>query len=952
MDYADKAKKEPVKPETRESLFPDIDIRNDFNGDIITIRMSPRDDEKISGEFDSYRALDDFCPEAIYSNSGPEGSGAITSQCDVGFQFVTELADDFVLSNNVDIQGITFWVGFWAGSGDETPADLDGITVTIYNDAGGQPGGNPSGDCSHVGDIVWEDTYFPGEYVYVDDGLGGWQIDVATAPISLAGGVTYWLSVLPHLDLEVYAQCGWKSSIDQTGSVSLLYSEFFGYYWEDPFGDDAAFCLSSDPPDLTGACCDDATGVCVDNTDFLDCPIDNRFAVNILCANMEPLCGEAGCDVVCPDGSIPEGEPICEEGWEDHYNGGCNSEPPVFQSINPGDVICARSGTYRFDGENRRDTDWYELTLPDGGTINWTVEAEFDVLISVIDAGSGDCSDYVTLGNAIAGPCEPVTLSLDVGSGTYWLCAGPHVFSGVECEAEYVGEVTVGPPLQGACCDQDLDCIDTILESECEALGGTWFIGEDCDAGYICRDPNYCEPCFTSQTDDYIAEVHFNDLHNITGSEPGGCSYGNYCDLNVPTVAIGETYDLTVSFWSSGMWTEHVSAWFDWNNNYELEESERYYLGSGIDGTLTLPISIPAYLVEGDVIRMRVIERYSSEPVDPCESFTYGEAEDYCLDVYQYIPTYGACCNDFTGECIDDIERSDCLYSFFVDESCSDILCLPADCISQPEDLLNVVVSDVDCDFCPGGPIQILADNFALFDTREITRLTFRGVYYPDNIVLEEDVFTIIFRTDDAGLPGTEIAGFYDIPADDRFDTGEDVNGEWDEYQYTINVTDLNIGPGNFWVEIYNNTTDDVSNQTWGWSTAVRDSIAGLPGGGYTFTLPEEPWSFYNAYEFAFDIICSGDGRYPCGHYVVGDFTGSNTFNIADIIGAYSKLKVGSPQADLLCECPPGQGRVWAVAMDVNGNCSFNVADVITAFSKLKTGSPPLINCELCPPAP
>ena len=92
-----------------------------------------------------------------------------------------------------------------------------------------------------------------------------------------------------------------------------------------------------------------------------------------------------------------------------------------------------------------------------------------------------------------------------------------------------------------------------------------------------------------------------------------------------------------------------------------------------------------------------------------------------------------------------------------------------------------------------------------------------------------------------------------------------------------------------------------------------------------------------------------GGGGSPCGDYAVGDYNGSGSFNVADIISAFSKLKTGAPDAALLCECPAGNDP-WAVAMDVNNSCGFNVADIISAFSKLKTGSPELVPCELCPP--
>ncbi|MEE9554326.1 MAG: right-handed parallel beta-helix repeat-containing protein [candidate division Zixibacteria bacterium] len=88
-----------------------------------------------------------------------------------------------------------------------------------------------------------------------------------------------------------------------------------------------------------------------------------------------------------------------------------------------------------------------------------------------------------------------------------------------------------------------------------------------------------------------------------------------------------------------------------------------------------------------------------------------------------------------------------------------------------------------------------------------------------------------------------------------------------------------------------------------------------------------------------------------CGNYVIGDFNGSTTFNVSDIIAASSKLKTGSPDSYMECECPVDSGNEWAAVMDVNNSCTFNIADVIAAFSKLKTGLPVLIPCEDCSPS-
>ena len=91
-------------------------------------------------------------------------------------------------------------------------------------------------------------------------------------------------------------------------------------------------------------------------------------------------------------------------------------------------------------------------------------------------------------------------------------------------------------------------------------------------------------------------------------------------------------------------------------------------------------------------------------------------------------------------------------------------------------------------------------------------------------------------------------------------------------------------------------------------------------------------------------------GGGPVCEYVIGDYNGNGTFNLADVISSFSKLQTGSPNAAYLCECPHGSGNIWAVAMDLNNSCGFNIADVIAGFSKLQTGSPELVPCDDCPP--
>ncbi len=130
-----------------------------------------------------------------------------------------------------------------------------------------------------------------------------------------------------------------------------------------------------------------------------------------------------------------------------------------------------------------------------------------------------------------------------------------------------------------------------------------------------------------------MSNVTFAGINNSTGTEGCPCSYGNHSALQASVVA-GQTYDLTVSFCSSGVWEQHVRAWFDWNGNLDYECGESVFLGFGIDMTLTAPVLVPAGTPSG-CYSMRVIEEYFDDPgcSAACTGQTWGEAEDYTVCV-------------------------------------------------------------------------------------------------------------------------------------------------------------------------------------------------------------------------------------------------------------------------------------------------------------------------------
>ncbi|MBN2384288.1 choice-of-anchor D domain-containing protein [bacterium] len=170
-------------------------------------------------------------------------------------------------------------------------------------------------------------------------------------------------------------------------------------------------------------------------------------------------------------------------------------------------------------------------------------------------------------------------------------------------------------------------------------------------------DP-YCASTYTNTTDDWITNVTFNTINNTTGQE-GALSYGNYTALST-SVEQGLTYTLSVTF-DSGGYTQHVWAWFDWNqdNVFDTGTNEAYDLGQGADATLTTDITVPLTATLGTT-RFRVIEQYNSDPT-PCNphSTTYGETEDYSVNITQATgpgpPTDPVPADEAVGVAIDNI---------------------------------------------------------------------------------------------------------------------------------------------------------------------------------------------------------------------------------------------------------------------------------------------------------
>lgn len=128
-----------------------------------------------------------------------------------------------------------------------------------------------------------------------------------------------------------------------------------------------------------------------------------------------------------------------------------------------------------------------------------------------------------------------------------------------------------------------------------------------------------------------------DDIRNVTfGSINNTTTCNNYTDyggsITAPQVTIGGSQSISVTVGPGG--TERVVAWIDFNQNGTFDASEYTFIGTGNNSTVTNSISIPASAKAG-VTKMRVRVRWSTTPssTDACTFWTYGESEDYNVEL-------------------------------------------------------------------------------------------------------------------------------------------------------------------------------------------------------------------------------------------------------------------------------------------------------------------------------
>ncbi|UTW61979.1 T9SS type A sorting domain-containing protein [bacterium SCSIO 12741] len=152
-----------------------------------------------------------------------------------------------------------------------------------------------------------------------------------------------------------------------------------------------------------------------------------------------------------------------------------------------------------------------------------------------------------------------------------------------------------------------------------------------------CPTVNYCNSEGLNSSHKWIDRVKLHSSFDYHSGNNGG--YGDHTHI-IGQLSTGQTakMDLTPGY-ASTIYKLYWKVWIDWNQDGDFgDANERVFYDYG-KYTRTACFHVPTHAKAGTT-RMRVSLKYGSYP-SCCEQFSYGEVEDYTIQVTQSTATRG-----------------------------------------------------------------------------------------------------------------------------------------------------------------------------------------------------------------------------------------------------------------------------------------------------------------------
>ncbi|MFC0604289.1 choice-of-anchor D domain-containing protein [Winogradskyella pulchriflava] len=148
----------------------------------------------------------------------------------------------------------------------------------------------------------------------------------------------------------------------------------------------------------------------------------------------------------------------------------------------------------------------------------------------------------------------------------------------------------------------------------------------------------YCSSNGNSTNDEYISRVQLAAIDNSSGVGTTSTGYSDFTGISTNlTRSTNYTFTITPT-WTGTTYAEGYAIWIDYNQDSDFSDAGELVFSQS--ATTASPISsnftIPVGATLGNT-RMRVSMKYNAIPTE-CESFGYGEVEDYTVNIVSGAP--------------------------------------------------------------------------------------------------------------------------------------------------------------------------------------------------------------------------------------------------------------------------------------------------------------------------
>lgn len=142
---------------------------------------------------------------------------------------------------------------------------------------------------------------------------------------------------------------------------------------------------------------------------------------------------------------------------------------------------------------------------------------------------------------------------------------------------------------------------------------------------------SYCSASATNTADERIGNVKFGTINNTS---TGTAGYENFTSIST-NVTKGSSYTISVTpVWTSTKYNEAYAVYIDYNGDGDFTDSGELAWSRSASTTspVTGTVTIPSTAASGST-RMRVMMQYNAVPSSSCGSYTYGQVEDYTVNI-------------------------------------------------------------------------------------------------------------------------------------------------------------------------------------------------------------------------------------------------------------------------------------------------------------------------------